>query len=99
CSRGADVRGDLCEARSCRSRRMDSQIGKGLQRTAASSMPSTFEFTPQKEFDDFPWHSRRIPYRKSRINRLDKTAGESHCPQQIARFLVRADFRRWARRE
>jgi hypothetical protein len=58
-----------------------------------------FKFTLQKEFDDFPRHARQALYRKSRINRHDKTAGESHCPQQIARFLVRADFRRQARRD
>src|SRR5262249_59696402 len=46
---------------------------------AVFSMPSMFKFTLQKEFDDFPRHARQALYRKSRINRHDKTAGESHC--------------------
>jgi hypothetical protein len=100
CSRERGMFWSIVDERSMLSiEEMDSQMGKGLQRIAASPMLSTFKFTPQKESDDFPLRARQALYRKSRINRHDKTAGERHYPQQIVGFLVRADFRRWARRD
>ena len=43
--------------------------------------------------------ARAALYRKWRISRHDKSGGDSHGPPQIARLLVRADFRRARRSE
>jgi uncharacterized protein YqjF (DUF2071 family) len=50
---GAEVRGDLLRSSMCRTRKWIRRWATDSNAQAASSMPSTFKFTLQKEFDDF----------------------------------------------